>query len=108
MEERELGEQPLRPKKFVPKNPVEPQEAVIREEARWRWYKFEKSLFPKRSDFRSWMIEHGFNADEDFRSIEKLENDPEKRFVKVEMKETAFAAINGLPFAERPVEFTPL
>jgi hypothetical protein len=49
------------------------------------------------------MVEHGFNAQEDFRNIEKMENDPERRFAKVEMKETAFAAMNGLPFGERTV-----
>jgi hypothetical protein len=39
----------------VPKNPVKVDEPVV-SEAKWGWYKFEKNLFPKKTDFRKWMV----------------------------------------------------
>lgn len=75
---------------------------------KWRWYKFEKDIFPKKTSFRNWMTDNGFNAEEDYRNIEKIENDLEKRFAKVEMKESVFSVVNGLMNGERPVEFLPI
>ena len=49
------------------------------------------------------MIENGFNVDQDFKSIEKLENDPQKKYVKIEMKESTFNSINGVVFDGKPV-----
>jgi hypothetical protein len=62
----------------------------VREEPKWGWYKFERALFPKSSHFRSWMSEHGFNVEQDFRNRQKMDDDPEKRFAKVELTSTAF------------------
>ena len=37
-----------------------------------------------------------------------MDNDPEKKFAKVEMKESTFHSINGLEFRDHKVEFIPL
>mgnify|MGYP000616230199 CR=1 FL=1 len=74
----------------------------------WCFYKFEKNLFPKRSDFKLWMTESGFIFDEDFKNVEKLENDPENKHVKVQMKDTTFNSINGMEYDGKKVHFMPL
>lgn len=54
-----------------------------------------------------WMSLNGFIFGEDFKSIEKVENDPEKKYAKVQMKETTFKSVNGLEFGDKKVQFVP-
>ena len=54
------------------------------------------------------MAESGFICEEDFKNVEKLENDPENKHVKVEMKDTTFKSVNGMEYGGKKVEFVPL
>ena len=54
------------------------------------------------------MTEHGLVYESDFKNIEKIENDVEKKYVKIEMRESTFKSINGLEFEGRKIEFIPI
>ena len=54
------------------------------------------------------MTESGFIFDEDFKNVEKLENDPDNKHVKVQMKDTTFNSINGMEYDGKKVHFMPL
>ena len=52
----------------------------------WKWYKFEKNIFPKQTSFKKWMYTNGFIFQQDFKNVQRILNDPEKKYVKIEMK----------------------
>lgn len=46
--------------------------------------------------------------DEDYKQIEKLENDPDKKYVKFELRANHYGTVNGLEYNGNKIELTPI